>query len=314
MRFVTLMIRCSEIFSWIKTDTGDRRLADCPEFINRKDIKTPDYFASHAWKGTFKQLERSISNFLRNASEHTSVWIDFIAVNQHSKTCPLINKADVASFESTVKICRGTIVIVDMAHCNPASRGWCLFEWDKALKHHGFDGLSFGGMSLEDRMKVIAGIDVDNAECFSPADLEMILGNIRHNYGTTAAFNTYLKLQLLLCPLSYKTDLAQLAKRSEGTKWDFGRVREWLENDTRCLCFEAGAGTGKSTVSAALISELFPLITSPTEVHLQPLPMSSPYLNVRLHASPHSNPNLTSNVTASNLIGTYTGHTGRPEQ
>ena len=110
MRFVTLVIRFPEICSWIKTDTGDRRLADCPEFINPKDVKTPDYFASHAWKGTFKQLERSISNFLRNASEDTSVWIDFIAVNQHSKTCPLINKADVASFESTLKICRGTIV------------------------------------------------------------------------------------------------------------------------------------------------------------------------------------------------------------
>ena len=94
----------------------------------------------------------------------------------------------------------------------------------------------------------------------------MILGNIRSNYGTTAAFNVYIKLQLTLCPLSYKTDFEQLAKRSEKTAWKFDLVQEWLNSKTRCLCFMGGAGTGKSTVSAALIAKLFPPITFRTKV------------------------------------------------
>ena len=266
MRFITLITRCSDILSWIKTGTGVRRLADCPEFINPNDVKRPDYFASHAWKGTFKQLEHTILNFLRNASEDTSVWIDFIAINQHSDTCLQINNADVASFVSTLKICKGTIVAVDMAHCNPASRAWCLYEWDHTLEHHGFDGLSFAGMSLEDRVKVVAAIHVETAECFNAADREMILGNIRNNYGTTEAFNMYLKLQLTLCPLSYKIDVEQLTTRSEKTAWKFDLVQEWLNSKTRCLCFMGDAGTGKSTVSAALIAKLFPPITFRSKV------------------------------------------------
>ena len=261
-----LLTQCVTFLSWVKTNTGDRRLADCSEFIDPADIGIPSFFISHAWKGTLKQLIHTTVNVLRNASADTCVWIDFIAVNQHKDTCAEINKADVDSFERTIQTCKGTIVVVDMVKCNPASRGWCLFEWDSTLKEHGHDGLSFAGMSLEDRQKVVAGIDVDKAECFSSVDREMILGKIRENYLSTSAFNTYLKMQLMLCPVSYKTDLEQLAKRSQGTKWDFGRVREWLYGETRCLCFDAGAGTGKSTVSAALLNELFPPIMSPTKV------------------------------------------------
>ena len=272
-----IVLRC---FSWVKTDTGDARLADCLEENGRKlidpdDIGIPSFFISHAWKGTVQKLINTTANALRNASDNTCVWIDFIAVNQHSEKCREINKEDVASFERTLERCEGTIVAVDMAKCNPATRGWCLYEWDKTIEKHGYDGLSFAGMSLEDRVKVVKGIDVENAECFSPDDWEMILGNIRKNYTTTAAFNTYLKLQLMLCPLSYKTDLEQLSKRSKRTKWDFGPVREWLKGDTRCLCFKAGAGMGKSTLSAALLKELFPRITSPTHVIQSPATLAA---------------------------------------
>ena len=269
---------CVAVLSWVKTNTGGARLADFEEnglkLIDPVDIGIPSFFISHAWKGTVQKLINTTANVLRNASDHTRVWIDCVAINQHRDTCPEINKADVASFERTIVACKGTIVVVDMVKCNPATRGWCLYEWDKALKYHGYDGLSFAGMSLEDRKKIVTEIDVDKAECFSLPDKEMILENIKTNYKTTKAFNTYLKLQLMLCPLSYKTDLEQLAKRSKRTKWDFGQVREWLQGDKRCLCFEAGAGAGKSTVSAALLKELFPLppmremLTSPAQVNL----------------------------------------------
>ena len=51
-------------------------------------------------------------------------------------------------------------------------------------------------------------------------------------------------------------DLAQLGRRSKGTCWRWQEVEAWLDDDspgaTRCLCVLAGAGTGKSTISAAI--------------------------------------------------------------
>ena len=91
-----------------------------------------------------------------------------------------------------------------------------------------------------------------------------ILSNIVDHHGSTAAFNASLKLQLLLVPTSYKVDMDQLTRRSEGTTWDFHAATEWLTNNRneadastpRCLCVLGPAGTGKSTVSAALLREV----------------------------------------------------------
>jgi hypothetical protein len=57
---------------------------------------------------------------------------------------------------------------------------------------------------------------------------------------------------------SDKVDLEQLSRRSQGTEWDFSQVRAWLADPSqgRALCLLAGAGTGKSTVSAALVDVL----------------------------------------------------------
>ncbi len=45
--------------------------------------------------------------------------------------------------QTALQVCSdGTIVVVDMASgCNPASRAWCLYEWDYTLHYHGADGL-----------------------------------------------------------------------------------------------------------------------------------------------------------------------------
>ncbi len=52
-----------------------------------------------------------------------SIWIDFVAVNQHIETCPQQNQEDVMAFEQTLHGCKGgTIVVVDMQRCNPATR------------------------------------------------------------------------------------------------------------------------------------------------------------------------------------------------
>ena len=166
---------------------------------------------------------------------------------------------DVDAFERTLQFCTaGTIVVVDMATCSPATRGWCLFEWDHTTKYHGFDGLHLTGMAAADRGKIVKEIDVEKAECFMDIDRQMILGKITEHHGSPKLFNANLKLQLLLDPPSYRVDRAQLALRSRDTAWDFGPVTAWLADEAapRALCVLAGAGTGKSTVSAALLDRV----------------------------------------------------------
>ena len=51
-----------------------------------------------------------------------------VAINQHGDTNAAQNKADVRAFTSVLKQCSaGTIVVVDMARCNPATRSWCIY-------------------------------------------------------------------------------------------------------------------------------------------------------------------------------------------
>ena len=262
------------VHQWVKLAevTGTDRFADCAALVDLAEIGLPAYFVSHAWKGRFAQLVRAVKQHLRNAPDHTRVSIDCFAVNQHQDTMPAANQADVASFEATIKQCHGgTIVVVDMKLCNPASRGWCLHEWEKTVLHHGRDGLMMVGMTSEERASIVKGIDIANAECFDQADRNMIHGNIIENHGSLENFNTALKLMLLLNPLSYKEDLDQLARRSADTQWNFAPVKQWLgcsnsQSDTsggggtniassspRCLVIADGAGKGKSAISAALI-------------------------------------------------------------
>lgn len=60
----------------------------------------------------------------------------------------------------------------------------------------------------------------------------------------------------MLQPLSYKGSLQVLLDRAEaaGTRWNFDAVANWLHDSSgaRVLVIPAGAGTGKSSISAAL--------------------------------------------------------------
>lgn len=52
----------------------------------------PQYFISHAWQGRLVSLIQGVLSRLRNASDATAVWLDFVAVNQHNDRCPDTNK------------------------------------------------------------------------------------------------------------------------------------------------------------------------------------------------------------------------------
>ena len=198
-------------------------------------------------------------DFLSAASDDTAVWIDVIAVNQHRDLRAAENSADVAAFSQVVEFCKaGTLVIVDMQRMNPAKRAWCLYEWDHTLRCHGPDGLHFHGLSLEDRSTIVGDIDIEKAECLHPGDKKMITRGVIEHHQSTTAFDNTLKLQLLLSPVSHKVDLQQLGQRSSGTAWDWTAVKQWMDGDgkdSRALCVLAGAGTGKSSISAAMLDD-----------------------------------------------------------
>lgn len=122
-----------------------------------------------------------------------------------------------------------------------------------AISLHGPDGFHIR-LNPEDRLAVFNSIDVEKADCFKPEDKVTILSEVVQQYGTPQAFNNKLKLQIMLEPLSYRIDVRRLTQRAEasGTVWELGPVREWLGSSRRMLVVVAGAGEGKSTLSAVL--------------------------------------------------------------
>ena len=173
------------------------------------------------------------------------------------------NTADVNSFEDVIKATpAGTLVAVDFDNADPSGRAWCLFEWDHSLTHHGPSGLHFAGTTPWQLQAMVKAIDVEKATCFKPSDKTMIIDKVIKHHGSTAAFNMSLRLQLLLDPLSYKVDMKQLLHNSKGTEWRLERISDWIHsryNGPRALCIKAGAGEGKSTISAAICSQLLSL-------------------------------------------------------
>jgi len=232
------------VYEWVKDEavTGTRRLAEVEDLIDPADVGPPTYFVSHAWMNTVAKLFDTIEAFLADAADDTCVWLDFVAINQHSTVAQ--NKEDVSSFDACLWACSGgTLVVVDHERCNPAKRGWCLFEWDFTLLFHGPDGLHMRGMRLEDMDIIVSCIKVKDAQCQSSDDLEMIHGNILKHHHSLDAFDLRLKLHMTLEPLSYKVDIKEQGRRSKGTQWQWESVRKFLEQAPkhgRVLCILAG--------------------------------------------------------------------------
>eukprot|EP00959_Pyramimonas_sp_CCMP1952_P428699 8978966-Pyramimonas_sp.AAC.1 len=107
------------------------RYTELEERMDPGEVGMPMYFISHAWKAPFKLLVDKVCAFLRSAGPDVRMWIDIVAVNQHPEAeHHKQNKEDIAAFEDVIQVCRaGTLVVVDLMYTNPATRGWCLFEW-----------------------------------------------------------------------------------------------------------------------------------------------------------------------------------------
>ena len=57
------------VYQWVKDKsvTATERLADCPHLVDPADVAKPQFFVSHAWKGSFFRLVDTTLDFLRNA-------------------------------------------------------------------------------------------------------------------------------------------------------------------------------------------------------------------------------------------------------
>ncbi|KAG2433318.1 hypothetical protein HXX76_008384 [Chlamydomonas incerta] len=200
---------------WVESVTKARRcrLVQFEGIVDPADVAPPLYFISHAWKNKLALLLDSVERFLAAASDTTCVWIDILSVNQHSDT--LAQKNDVAAFSDVVQVCSGgTLVVMDVANCNPATRAWCIFEWAHTLGAHGPDGLHLALEDPADRQSIYGDLDVRRAECFFEGDKVFIMGQVDKYHGSADAFNAKLRLQLLLEPLSYAVDVRRLCRRA----------------------------------------------------------------------------------------------------
>ncbi|KAG1672374.1 hypothetical protein FOA52_010992 [Chlamydomonas sp. UWO 241] len=216
----------------------------------------PMYFISHAWGMPFRELLNKVMTFLSSASPETRVWLDIFAINQHQAT------GDLKFLDIVIKNAVATLVCVwsDMTNqaANPFDRIWCLHEFDTTIRDHPDKLVLMNGrMSPSQLMEVVAKIDARKANAFSADDQKRITDNIRQHYGSLDAFSDRLKVRLMLNPLDHNADIAMFNRRSntyaDPEQWDFGLVQKWLDNPkSRALCMTAPAGTGKSTVSAAL--------------------------------------------------------------
>ena len=103
---------------------------------------------------------------------------------------------------------------------------------------------------------MVQSLDASKAKAYHDADRERIHQQVCDEHGDLDTFSGKLKLHLMLSPLSYKADIDKLWKRAADTQWNFERIAAWAQdpNGTRMLVIPAGSGTGKSTISAALLS------------------------------------------------------------
>ncbi|PNH05170.1 WD repeat domain-containing protein [Tetrabaena socialis] len=246
---------------WIKevTKSDCCRLLELQEVVDPADIVPPMYFISHAWKNTLSLLlDYVIDEFLSNAADSTGVWLDILAINQWSAMETQAAQC-MHVFQAVVRVATaGTIVAMNVATCNPATRAWCIYEWAHTLATHGPDGFH-AQLSPADRAVVVGSLDIRQANCSRSEDKDAILATVEQQHGSAEKFNDLLKLQLLLEPLAYRVDLRRLTQQAAGTTWEFGVIKDWLEQGasagSRVLCIASGAGEGKSTIAAALCSD-----------------------------------------------------------
>ncbi|XRB11979.1 EF-hand domain-containing protein [Pseudoscourfieldia marina] len=221
-------------------------------------VGTPTYFISHAWSSRFVDLVESVTSALAGAAKNdTFVWLDIFAINQDDTGgvfSAMAELDDGRTLAGTIATSRATLVVLDKDRVIPLTRLWCLYEIGSTppqklqLVTHGF--------SEKDVSQHIRSIDAETALCFSPADKEMIHGEITGKFGFASMkhFTEELKLRFMLRPMSYESDLQALRERGQSNNYQLEELRAHVTSTGGGLaCVVGGPGEGKSSVAAAAL-------------------------------------------------------------
>ena len=229
-------------------------------YAQAKDLPVgaPTYFISHAWNSSFVDLVESVASALAGAAkEDTFVWLDIFAINQDDTGgvfSAMHELDDGKTLARTVEIARATLVVLDKERVIPLTRLWCLYEMGSTppqklqLVTHGF--------SERDISQNIRNIDAESALCFSLADKEMIHGEITGKFGFPSLqhFTDFLKVGLLLRPMSYESDVKSWKERGKQNQYHLDDIREYVSSTGgRLACIVGGPGEGKSSVATAAL-------------------------------------------------------------
>ncbi|XRB15424.1 EF-hand domain-containing protein [Pseudoscourfieldia marina] len=221
-------------------------------------VGAPTYFISHAWGSTFVNLVESVKGALAGAAQNdTYVWLDIFAINQDDTGgvfSAMHELDDGRTLAGTIATSRATLVVLDKDRVIPLTRLWCLYEIGSTppqklqLVTHGF--------SENDVSHHIRNIDAETALCFSPADKEMIHGEITGKFGFASMkhFTEELKLRFMLRPMSYESDLQALRERGQSNEYQLDELRAHVTlTGGRLACIVGGPGEGKSSVASAAL-------------------------------------------------------------
>ncbi|XRB03262.1 hypothetical protein NFJ02_17g26160 [Pycnococcus provasolii] len=221
-------------------------------------VGTPTYFISHAWSSRFVDLVESVASALAGAAKNdTFVWLDIFAINQDDTGgvfSAMAELDDGRTLAGTIATSRATLVVLDKDRVIPLTRLWCLYEIGSTppqklqLVTHGF--------SEKDVSQHIRSIDAETALCFSPADKEMIHGEItgKFKFKSMKHFTEELKLRFMLRPMSYESDLQALRERGQSNEYQLDELRAHVTvTGGRLACVVGGPGEGKSSVAAAAL-------------------------------------------------------------
>jgi hypothetical protein len=236
-----------------KAVTGSKRLADCPDLIDREHIGPPTLFVSHAWDARWSAVVSCVVDFANEKGmdkDSTYVWLDVVAVNQHREIggeALAQNRADVASFKDVLSLCTsGTLVVVDndsIRVVNPANRIWCLYEvnhivdlylmshpllfhdtiqWDWTITLRGTtDKIFFRG--IFNYSEFYSSIEIKSAKG-NPDDIKMIHAGIVEKHGTLRAFEKNIKRELLstINSMTMSTPFATMSAPSTANSLQMG--------------------------------------------------------------------------------------------
>ena len=224
-------------------------------------VGLPTAFVSHAFDNPFELLVSALrEHFADGVESEVFVWLDVFAICQHA---PGRDLHAGRALLRTINLAADTVMVLNM-QALPLSRLWCLYELactpPAKLRLLGPPG--FGGDDLEGAVKALR---VEAAGCSVESDRVTIHELILQRYESFDAFETTLRLRLLLKPTSYEADCEELLQHSDD-EWRLGMLRDFLllnEHSAgygvdpgaprhRVALVVDRAGEGKSTLAAAL--------------------------------------------------------------